>query len=151
MSQPGTFWWQKFGTLAQMAQAAVALLGVVAIVTQIGEIRSNNRASSARQAFLGYTDLAFRNPKFSSPDYDAIKASGRDERIQYESFVSYFLYACEEATARVRRQAGMAGLLRLRPEAASAVPVRKERGGAGLSRNLQHRYPAMGEGVHEDR
>jgi hypothetical protein len=99
MSQPGTLWWQKFGTLAQMAQAAVALLGVVAIVTQIGEIRSNNRASSARQAFLGYTDLAFRNPKFSSPDYDVIKASGREERTQYESFVSYFLYACEEATA----------------------------------------------------
>jgi hypothetical protein len=99
MSQPGTFWWQKFGTLAQMAQAAVALLGVVAILTQISEIRSNNRASSARQAFLGYTDLAFRNPKFASPDYDVIKASGREERVQYESFVSYFLYACEEATA----------------------------------------------------
>jgi hypothetical protein len=99
MSQAGAFWWQKFGTLAQMAQAAVALLGVILILTQISEIRSNNRASSARQAFLGYTDLAFRNPKFSSPDYDVIKASGREERIQYESFVSYFLYACEEATA----------------------------------------------------
>ena len=99
MSQPGTFWWQRFGTLAQMAQAAVALLGVVAILTQIGEIRSSNRASSARQAFLGYTDLAFKNPKFSQPDYDAIKASSRDERTQYESFVSYFLYACEETVA----------------------------------------------------
>ena len=51
------------------------------------------------EAFLGYTDLAFRNPKFSQPDYDAIKAGSRDERVQYESFVSYFLYACEEATA----------------------------------------------------
>ena len=54
---------------------------------------------SARQAFLGYTDLAFKNPKFSQPDYDAIKTSSRDEQVQYESFVSYFLYACEEATA----------------------------------------------------
>jgi hypothetical protein len=99
MSQPSSFWWQKFGTLAQMAQACVALLGFVAILFQINEIRSSNRAVSARQAFLGYTDLAFRNPKFSSPDYDAIKAGGRDARVQYESFVSYFLYACEEATA----------------------------------------------------
>jgi hypothetical protein len=99
MSQPGIFWWQRFGTLAQMAQAAVALLGVVAILFQINEIRSNNRAASARQVFLGYTDLAFRNPKFSQPDYDTIKAGSRDERVQYESFVSYFLYACEEATA----------------------------------------------------
>jgi hypothetical protein len=27
MPQPGSFWWQKYGTLAQMAQAGVALLG----------------------------------------------------------------------------------------------------------------------------
>jgi hypothetical protein len=80
-----------------MAQAAVALLGFVAILFQINEIRSNNRAVAARQAFLGYTDLAFRNPKFSAPDYAAIKASGHDTLVQYESFVSYFLYACEEA------------------------------------------------------
>jgi hypothetical protein len=97
MSQPSTFWWQKYGTLAQMAQAAVALLGFVAILFQINEIRSNNRAASARQAFLGYTDLAFKNPKFAQPDYDRIKAGNRDEQAQYESFVTYLLYACEEA------------------------------------------------------
>jgi hypothetical protein len=28
-----------------------------------------------------------------------IRGGSRDERVQYESFVSYFLYACEEATA----------------------------------------------------
>jgi hypothetical protein len=99
MSQPSILWWQRYGTLAQMAQASVALLGFVAILFQINEIRSNNRAASARQAFLGYTDLAFRNPKFSQPDFDAIKAGNRDEQVQYESFVSYFLYACEEAMA----------------------------------------------------
>ena len=94
---PSIFWWQKYGTLARMAQAAVALLGFVAILFQINEIRTNNRATSARQAFLGYTDLAFKNPRFSQADYDAIKAGGRDQQVQYESFVSYFLYACEEA------------------------------------------------------
>jgi hypothetical protein len=99
MSQPSIFWWQRYGTLAQMAQATVALLGFVAILFQINEIRSNNRAASARQAFLGYTDLAFKNPKFAAPDFDAIKAGSRDQQIQYESFVSYFLYACEEAIA----------------------------------------------------
>jgi hypothetical protein len=97
MSQPGIMFWQKYGTLAQMAQAAVALLGFVAILFQINEIRSNNRAASARQAFLGYTDLAFKNPKFAQPDYDRIKAGSRDEQAQYESFVTYLLYACEEA------------------------------------------------------
>jgi len=77
MAQPSIFWWQKYGTLAQMAQAAVALLGFVAILFQINEIRSNNRAASARQVFLGFTDLAFKNPKFSAPDYDAIKVEAR--------------------------------------------------------------------------
>ena len=96
MALPATFW-QKFGTLAQMAQATVALLGFVAILFQVSEIRSNNRAVAARQAFLAYTDLAFKNPKFAHPDYAAIKAGGRDQLVQYESFVSYFLYACEEA------------------------------------------------------
>ena len=99
MSQPGILWWQKYGTLAQMAQATVALLGFVAILFQINEIRSNNRAASARTAFLGYTDLAFKNPKFAAPDYDAIKARNGDQRVQYESFVAYFLYACEETIA----------------------------------------------------
>jgi hypothetical protein len=96
MSQPSIFWWHKYGTLAQMAQASVALLGFVAILFQINEIRSNNRAASARQVFLAYTDLAFKNPKFAAADYDAIKTRSGDERVQYESFVSYFLYACEE-------------------------------------------------------
>lgn len=98
MSQP-SFWWQRYGTLAQMAQAGVALLGFVAILFQINEIRTNARNASARAAFLGYTDLAFKNPKFSYPDYDAIKAGTLDQRTQYESFVSYFLYACEETIA----------------------------------------------------
>src|SRR5258705_9316939 len=99
MSQLSIFWWQKYGTLAQMAQAAVALLGFVAILFQINEIRSNNRAVAARQAFLGYTDLAFKNPKFSAPDYDTIKATGHDAQAQHDNFVAYFIYACEESIA----------------------------------------------------
>jgi hypothetical protein len=104
MSQPSLFWWQKYGTLAQMAQASVALLGFVAVLFQINEIRTGNRAVGARQAFLGYTDLAFKNPRFSSPDYEAIKAGGHDAQVQYESFVSYFLYACEETIAAFANQ-----------------------------------------------
>ena len=99
MAQPNALWWQKYGTLAQMAQAAVALLGFVAILFQINEIKSNNRAAGARQIYLGYADLAFRNPRFSAPDYERIKAGTHDDQVQYENFVSYFLYACEEAIA----------------------------------------------------
>src|ERR1700727_2434675 len=97
MSQPSISWWQRYGTLAQMAQAGVALLGFVAILFQINEIRASNRAVSARQVFLGYTDMAFKNPKFAAPDNYTMKAGGHDAQVQYESFVSYFLYAFEEA------------------------------------------------------
>ena len=45
MSQPAAFW-QRYGTLAQMAQATVALLGFAAVLLQINEIRSTNRAVS---------------------------------------------------------------------------------------------------------
>ena len=40
-----------------------------------------------------------RIAKFSQPDYDTIRAGSREERVQYESFVSYFRYACEETIA----------------------------------------------------
>jgi hypothetical protein len=44
MSQPGLNW-QKYGTLAQLAQATVALLGFAAILFQINEVRTGNNAA----------------------------------------------------------------------------------------------------------
>ncbi|MGL3208575.1 hypothetical protein [Bradyrhizobium sp. BR 1433] len=143
--------WQKYGTLAQMAQATVALLGFVAILLQINEIRTSNRASSARSAFLGYTDLAFQNPKFAQPDYEAIKAAGREERSQYESFVSYFLYACEETFAAFadKREWQASCDYDLKPH----LPFlcEKNSGAACLPRDLRRRHPAMGEDLIENR
>lgn len=92
-------WWQRHGTVAQMAQAAVALCGFVAILVQIGTIRDSNREAGARQVYLAYTDLSFRNPEFSSPDYEKIRAADRNTQVSYENFVSYFLYTCEETMA----------------------------------------------------
>ena len=92
-------WWQGFGNAAQIASAIVAIFGFAAVLIQLNEIRNNNRAASARQVYLAYIDLQFKNPQFASPDYDKIKAGDRDTRNRYESFVSYLLYACEEALA----------------------------------------------------
>src|SRR5262249_18057548 len=90
-------WWQKLGNAAQIASAVVAAFGFIAILFQINELRSNSRATSARHTFLGYMDMAFKNPSYSEPDYARIKAAGKDEMVRYENFVTYFLYACEEA------------------------------------------------------
>ena len=98
MSQPSVFWWQKYGTLAQMAQATVALLGFVAILLQINEIRTGNRATSARQAFLGYTRSGvqeIRNSRSRTTRRSGLPAATNGSST--ESFVAYFLYACEEA------------------------------------------------------
>jgi hypothetical protein len=92
-------WWQGWGNVAQITSALVAIFGFGAVLLQLNEIRTNNRAASARQVYLAYMDLEFRNPQLATPDYDRIKAGDRDTRSRYESFVSYLLYACEEALA----------------------------------------------------
>lgn len=90
-------WWQLWGNAAQITSALVAIFGFAAVLLQLNEIRSNNRAASARQVYLAYMDLEFRNPQLAVPDYSKIRAGDRDTRLRCESFVSYLLYACEEA------------------------------------------------------
>jgi hypothetical protein len=92
-------WWQRWGNFAQIASALIAAFGFGAILLQVNELRSNNRAASARQVYLAYMDLEFRNPQFAAPDYERIKSGDKDTRTRYESFVSTLLYACEEALA----------------------------------------------------
>jgi hypothetical protein len=89
-------WWQRFGNWAQIGSAVVAMIGFGAIVLQFQEVRQNNRASAARQVYLAYTDLNFRNPQFGAPDYEKLKSEDRLVFEQYRAFVSYLLYACEE-------------------------------------------------------
>lgn len=97
MSQPSIFWWQKYGTVGQIAQAAVALLGFCAILFQINVLGRNAHEAGARQVYQAYNDLEFKNPQYSHPDLERIKSGPPTDLVQYETFVSYFLYACEEA------------------------------------------------------
>jgi hypothetical protein len=87
-------WWQRIGNAAQIASAVIALFGFAVIIFQVNELRSNNRASGARQVYLAYSDLSFRHPQFSAPDYAVLKAGDRLVFEQYKLFVSYLLYAC---------------------------------------------------------
>jgi len=104
MAAKRSLWWQQWGNAAQITSAVVAAFGFAAILFQINEIRSNNRVTSARQTYLGYLDLAFKNPAYSVPNYAKIKAAGGDELVRYENFVTYFLYSCEEAIIALDRQ-----------------------------------------------
>jgi len=89
-------WWQIFGNTAQIGSAIIALLGFCAVLLQLNEIRNSNSGTSARQVYLAYADLEFKNPQFSDPDYEQIKAAGKETLGRYKSFVAYLLYACGE-------------------------------------------------------
>jgi hypothetical protein len=99
MSQRSILWWQKYGTVGQIAQAVVALFGFIAILVQISVLGKNAHEAGARQIYQAYNDLEFRNPQYAKPDLDRLKAGPANDLVQYETFVSYFLYACEEAVA----------------------------------------------------
>ncbi len=92
-------WWQKYGTVGQIAQAVVALFGFLAILIQVNVLAKNAHQAGARQIYQAYNDLEFKHPQYAKPDLDRLKAGPPNEFIQYETFVSYFLYACEEAVA----------------------------------------------------
>jgi hypothetical protein len=96
MSHPHPPWWLKFGSVGQVAQAAVALCGFIAVLVQINVLARNAHEAGARQIYQAYNDLEFKNPQFSHPDLERIKAGSPNDIVQYEVFVSYFLYACEE-------------------------------------------------------
>jgi hypothetical protein len=89
-------WWQRYGNIAQIASAVIAICGFAAVLMQLSEIRHNNRATGARQVYLAYTDLNFRNPQFALPDLAQLKAGDPALFERYKTFVSYLLYACDE-------------------------------------------------------
>jgi hypothetical protein len=97
MATKQTSWWQKYGNAAQIASAIIAICGFAAVLLQINELRMNSRAAGARQTYLAYMDMAFKNPNFAEADYEKIRTASKDEQVRYDTFVSYFLYACEEA------------------------------------------------------
>ena len=104
MAKKRAAWWLRYAAIAQIVQATVALIGIGAIIYQVEEIRSSSRATSARQIYQAYLDLAFKEPALAAPDYDRIKAGNLETRQRYETFVSYFLYACEEALVAFDRE-----------------------------------------------
>ena len=104
MSAPVVLWWQRYGNIAQIAAALIAICGFGAILLQLGEIRHNNRASGARQVYLAYTDLNFRHPEYALPDHSKLKLGDPAVLERYKTFVSYLLYACDEVMSAFPHQ-----------------------------------------------
>ena len=100
MSQPSILWWQKYGTLgADRAGGPWRCSASLRFWSQINVLASNNaHQAGARQRSIRPTTIS--NSRTRNTPSLISSASRRDRRATWSStrsFVSYFLYACEEA------------------------------------------------------
>ena len=94
--------WQTAGNISQKVSAAAAALSLCVALGAIWFVWQqilNNRETTARQFFRQHLELALRNPKFSSPDYQAIEKDGSAVVAQYGFFVEHLLFTCDEILA----------------------------------------------------
>ena len=68
-------WYSRFGNAAQIASAAVALIGFTAVVWQINETRNKNteeasrgELADARKSYMSYSDATLKYPELTDPD-----------------------------------------------------------------------------------
>lgn len=80
---------------AQIASAAIALLGFFVIIAQVYFISRNFEIATARQVYMSYSEAALRYPEFVEPDLVALKKDPK-EYVRYKSFVSHMLFAYDE-------------------------------------------------------
>jgi hypothetical protein len=80
---------------AQIASAAIAVLGFFVIIGQVYFIGRNAKIATASQVYMSYSEAALRYPEFVEPDLAALKKDPK-EYIRYKSFVSHMLFAYDE-------------------------------------------------------
>ena len=80
---------------AQIASAAIALLGFFVVIAQVYFISRNFEIATARQVYMSYSEAALRHPEFVEPDLAVLKKDPK-EYIRYKTFVSLMLFAYDE-------------------------------------------------------
>ena len=80
---------------AQIASAAIALLGFFVVIAQVYFIGRNAKIATARQVYMSYSEAALRYPELVEPDWAALKKDPK-EYVRYKSFVSHMLFAYDE-------------------------------------------------------
>jgi len=80
---------------AQIASAAVAMLGFFVVIAQVYFIGRNATIATASQVYMSYSEAALRHPAFVEPDLAVLKKDPK-EYIRYKTFVSLMLFAYDE-------------------------------------------------------
>jgi hypothetical protein len=95
-------WYSRFGNIAQMASALIAVIGFSAVVWQINEAHNKNTVEAyraeladARKVYMSYSDATLKYPEFTDPDYGALMRN-HVEYMRYQNFISHMLYAYDE-------------------------------------------------------
>jgi hypothetical protein len=99
--------WQRFGNLAQIASAAVAIAALGAIYWQVQFNSRLSRENTAHEIYRAYLQMAVQYPSLAYPESAAaVAAMKREEKARYGWFVSYLLYTCEQLLISFPNDAG---------------------------------------------
>jgi hypothetical protein len=101
-------WYSRFGNLAQIASAVIALIGFAVVIFQLNDNRKKSDAEAyraeladARRNYATYSDAILRYPHLSDPDY-AILMRNHNEYLRYQAFVTHMIYAYDDILNVVR-------------------------------------------------
>ncbi len=95
-------WYLRFGNLAQIASALIALIGFSVVIYQIAENRQKSadeayraELGDARRNFALYGEAGLRYPHLSEPDYGALMRDPT-EYVRYKNYVEQMIYAYDD-------------------------------------------------------
>jgi hypothetical protein len=105
---PPTHWYSRYGNLAQIASAVIALIGFAVVIFQLNDNRKKSDAEAyraeladARRNYATYSDAILRYPHLSDPDY-AMLMRNHNEYLRYQAFVTHTIYAYDDILNVVR-------------------------------------------------